>query len=247
MSARIRYFREELARQPDKIQYLLENSQLPGPRANLELMQALVMAGDAQLLDRCLALDRGAAADGNHPEDFVVFCGIAGLGTIADPDQPEILAKLRSFASDHRWRIREGIAIALQAWGRKDYDAMFQCISAWLEGNPYELRAVVAALCEPDLLDDERSASQTIGILDRITAKYPQIYKDRINGWDVLEKGLSYGWSVAVVASPVLGKAKMDFWLTQADERIHRIMMANLKKKRLTVLDESWVNSHLNK
>ena len=61
----------------------------------------------------------------------------------------------------------------------------------------------------------------------------------------MLRKGLAYGWSVAVAAQPAIGKPRMEKWIVSEDPDIRWIMKQNLKKKRLSRMDESWVQTQL--
>jgi hypothetical protein len=104
-------------------EYLLAESGLPGPRGNIELAQAVADEGDADLFERYLAYD-AEAAPVNSPYEFLAFCGAVGLGRLLAEGRSQVLAKLRGCASDPRWRMREGVAMALQRWGKADMDAL---------------------------------------------------------------------------------------------------------------------------
>jgi hypothetical protein len=43
---------------------------------------------------------------------------------------------LRTLAADPRWRIREGVAMALQRWGDADMDGLLAEMAVWATGNP---------------------------------------------------------------------------------------------------------------
>lgn len=57
--------------------YLLENSNLPGPRGNLELAQAASSVVDAPELIRWCDIEVEEAPV-NSPEKFLSFCGVLG-------------------------------------------------------------------------------------------------------------------------------------------------------------------------
>ena len=96
--------------------YLLQESHLPGPRSNLELAQAVADEGDAALFERYIAMD-AAQAPVNTPGEFLAVCGAIGLGRLLVEGHLELFATLRQLASDSRWRMREGVAMALQRLG----------------------------------------------------------------------------------------------------------------------------------
>jgi hypothetical protein len=156
------------------------------------------------------------------------------------------LPVLRTLASDPRWRIREGVAMALQRWGDADMDALLAAMTEWAAGNPLEQRAAAAALCEPRLLRRPEHAAAVLKILDGITARLarPLGFSETLRVSDArrtLRQGLGYCWSVAVAALPETGKPLMERWLVSPDPDIRWIMRENLKKNRLVRMDAAWV------
>lgn len=226
--------------------FLLQESNLPGPRANLELAFAVALEGDVPLFLRYAALNAPQAPP-NSPQEFLAFCGVLGLGYRVAQGQTRYLATLRSFASDPRWRIREAVALGLQQYGKGEMSGLLGEMERWLEGNLLERRAVVAALCEPDLLRDPRWAPRVFNILDRVTASILVLDAGdrKSEPFRVLRKGLGYGWSVAVAAQPEIGKGRIDKWIDADDRDVRWIMKQNLRKKRLARMDEEWVNTRL--
>ena len=150
------------------------------------------------------------------------------------------LAALRRHATDLRWRLREGVAMALQHLGDADMDALLAEVERWT-GGPLEQRAAAAGVCEPRLLHDPAHAARVLGILDAITASIPAMTDRRSDAFKTLRQGLGYCWSVAVAALPSAGKPLMDKWLAHPDADIRWIMRENLKKTRLERMDAEWV------
>jgi len=240
-------YREELSRLRKWDDFLLMNSGLPGPRGNLELAQAVADIVDEPRLRKWLAWTADKAPT-NSPEEFLSFCGAVGLGRLLVEGRREVLKDLRGFAADSRWRMREGVAMALQRWGAHDFDAMVKGILPWARGGPYEQRAVVAGLCEPALLKGPREAERVLRILDGITASLPRPDARKTDDFKALRKGLAYGWSVAVCAGPEAGRPLMEKWFLSDDRDVIWIMKENLKKNRLARMDPAWVtrwNNHL--
>jgi hypothetical protein len=251
--------------------YLLSRSNLPGPRGNLELAAAVAELGTEAQFRRWAALGPDVAPE-NTPECFLAFCGVVGLGavmarrggfsaidaTTAVNEEPAVdgglaaarenppLQILRTLASDPRWRIREGVAMALQRWGDADMAGLLAAMADWAAGNPWEQRAAAAALCEPRLLKNATRAAAVLHILDEITARFarPLGFSETLRASDALKtlrQGLAYCWSVAVVARPDVGKPLMEKWLASDDPDIRWIMRENLKKNRLVKMDAAWV------
>ena len=225
--------------------YLLQESGLPGPRGNLELAQVVEDEGDPALFRRYLAYT-SEQAPVNSPYEFLAFCGVVGLGRVVAESggmgaNRELVEVLRGCASDPRWRLREGVAMALQRIGEADMDGLLVEMDAWSRGTPLEQRAAAAALCEPRLLCQPEQVRQVLQILDHITASIADVQERRSPDFLALRKGLGYCWSVAVAALPDEGKAYMERWLADPDKDIRWIMRENLKKKRLARLDADWV------
>jgi hypothetical protein len=220
--------------------FLLPESGLPGPRGNLELAQIVADEGNPALYERYLAYDADQAPT-NSPLEFLAFCGVVGLGRLLAEGRSDVLATLRRCASDRRWRIREGVAMALQRLGDADMSALIRAMKMWSKGTPLEQRAAAAALCEPRLLGQAKHTRAVLRILDHITASVRKDKDRKSEDMQTLRQGLGYCWSVAVVALPDEGKRLMEKWLADTDKDIRWIMKENLKKKRLTRMDAGWV------
>jgi hypothetical protein len=233
-------YREKLRELESWDEYLLQESGLPGPRGNLELAQVVADEGEAALFERYLAYSADLAPV-NSPYEFLAFCGAVGLGRLLAEGQTARLEALRRCACDPRWRMREGVAMALQRLGDVNMELLIQEMQKWSAGNPLEQRAAAAALCEPRLLAQPELARQVLDILDKITAGLPAIPDRKSEGFQALRKGLGYCWSVAIVAAPEDGKKLLEKWLSDPDKDIRWIMQENLKKNRLLRLDAAWV------
>lgn len=235
---------QELRTLDDWDVFLLQESRLPGPRANLELAFAVASEGSEDQFLRMAALDPEVAPQ-NTPEEFLAFCGVVGLGYLATRGEGEHFSLLREKASDPRWRIREAVALGLQKYGQTSINHLLELMAAWSQGSLLERRAVVASLCEPNLLQDPDDAGRIIDIVDQITASLLDEQDRRAEAFKVLRKALAYGWSVTVAAQPAIGKPRMEGWITSSDPDIRWIMKQNLKKKRLLRMDEAWVQAQL--
>ncbi len=212
--------------------YLLAESRLPGPRANLALVQAVADEGDEAQFRRWLALD-AAAAPVNTPGEFLPLCGAVGLGRLLAEGDRTALPALRAAAADPRWRVREGVAMALQRWGAADMDALLAEMTGWAAGNRYEQRAAVAALCEPALLRDLAAATRVLDILDAVMVTVPGAADRRGDGFVALRKALGYGLSVAAMAAPPPGLALLARWAAVDDPDVRWIVRENWGKKRM--------------
>ena len=142
-------------------------------------------------------------------EEYLVMCGAIGLGRLlADGASTEPQLRLRSLAADRRWRVREGVAMALQRLGDADKAGLHDLVSRWAaDPDPLVQRAAVAGLCEPRLLRDPADAARAVELCSRITDSLVARPPDERRSDDVraLRKALGYCWSVAVAADPSNG------------------------------------------
>ena len=240
--SKIDEYRQALQITNDWDSFLRENSGLPGPRGNLELAHAVAQEGSREQFNHFLTYH----AEENTPQVFVFFCGVLGLGKLA-AGQPELFNRLREYASDPRWRVREAVATGLQLTGDQDMGLLVREMKQWSRGNWYEKRAAAAALAEPRLLKQPKYARQVLQIMDIITASMEQDEKSREESYRVLRQAMGYCWSVAVAALPEVGKPMMENWLSSEDRDIRWTMRENLKKNRLVKIDAAWVKMCLRK
>lgn len=218
-----------LAGAKDQVAFLRKESRLPGPRANLELLDAAADVGDEPSFRRWIT-----AGSGTGPTDeFVAACGVVGLGRLVADGATRPLADLRTHATDARWRVREAVAIGLQRVGDRSADRLLQIVRPWATARPYVQRAAVAAVCEPRLLKDRASSKGALGVLDRVTASVAKASDRRSDEFRALRQALGYCWSVAVAANPGDGKPAFQRWARSNDPDIRWIIAENLKKARL--------------
>jgi hypothetical protein len=223
-----------------RIRELRENSGLPGPRANLELMLRFARSATRAEADECLSFMREDLAD--SPEEYMAMCGVVASCILERGQLPEALAFARPFASHRSWRIREAVAIGIQEIAAGRMGETLDAIEPWLGGGDLELRAVVAALCEPRLLGEEADAARVLAILKRITLRFEgggRLDEDA----RVLRQALGYGLSVATVAAPERGKALIGALAESPSPHLRWIAKENLGKKRLEKMDRGWVES----
>jgi len=238
--SRSAHYRQVLRGLVDWEPYLLAESGLPGPRGNIELAQAVADEGDEACFLRLLAFDADRAP-ANTPQEFLAFCGAVGLGRLLAEGQRDLLPLLRRHANDPRWRMREGVAMALQRWGAADMPGLLAEMELWGRGSYLEQRAAAAALCEPALLRDPAVVARVLALLDAITAGVEGATERRSEAFQALRKGLAYCWSVAVAALPETGLPLMERWCASPDRDVRWIMRQNLGKQRLIRAAPDWV------
>jgi hypothetical protein len=233
LATRTEAYRQELRKLHDWEPYLQKHSGLPGPRANLELVAAVVEEGDADTLWKLSA----------SPDEFLALCGTAGLGRIALLEPETVLSWLRKRASDQRWRVREGVAMALQRIGREDMPMLLREMKEWSRGDAYVQRAAVAGLCEPPILKSNAEVVEVLEILDVITSSIAATEDRRTDGFRVLRQALGYGWSVAGAAAPDNAKPYLQKWMRSKDKDVAWITRSNLGKARMAPMRDALVKS----
>lgn len=224
----------------DREVYLRAHSGLPGPRGNLELLDLASRLADRADIERWASLDP-VAAPTNTPGEFVACVGVAGLGRLVARGDRSLLTVLRRASGDPRWRVREAVAIGLQAWGDTDVDGLVAEMERWCGGSPLEGRAAMAALCEPRLLRDRTVIDRTLAILTRLTEVVRDAVDRRAGDVRILRQALGYGWSVAVAADPEIGLRAFEPWLAEQDADVRWIVRTNLSKARLVHAAPAWV------
>ncbi|HET9781244.1 MAG TPA: HEAT repeat domain-containing protein [Candidatus Dormibacteraeota bacterium] len=228
MGTKAEGYRQDLRQLRDWEPYLKKHSGLPGPRANLELVSAVVEEGDADTLWKLSA----------SPDEYLALCGTAGLGRIALLEPETVLSWLRERAADGRWRVREGVAMALQRIGREDMPMLLREMREWAHGNPYVQRAVVAGLCEPAILKSNAEVVEVLEILDAITSSLAASDDRRSDSFRVLRQALGYGWSVAAAAAPKNAVPYLQKWMRSSDKDVAWVMKSNMAKSRMAPVVE---------
>ena len=185
--------------------FLLNESGLPGPRGNLELLQAVAEEGSTAQFIALLKYTPQLAPTGTR-EEFLAACGAAGLGASIARGEERLWPRLRALASDPRWRVREAVAMGLQRIGDQDMERLLREIKTWVGGEPLERRAVAAGLCEPRLLKKDPHAREVLRVLDEIMQSLERELDRRSEEVRVLRQALGYCWSVAIVARPEEGR-----------------------------------------
>lgn len=207
------------------VDYLVEHSGLPGPRANTTLVVAAAEVADAGVVDE-LVRDGG---------EFPMMCAAAAVARRAAPGRD---ARARLFAADDRWRVREGVALGLQLLGDADPETLATTVRMWADDDsPLVVRAAVAAICEPRLLRSPEMAAIAVEVCARATERL--VARTQARRHDsaarTLRQTLGYAWSVAVAADPGPGLLAFEA-LDTADPDIAWIVRENASKKRLARL-----------
>jgi hypothetical protein len=205
------------------------------------LVQAAAdVGGEADFREWIALGSSGDPSVADPTDEFLTVCGVVGLGRLVAEGHTDFVAELRLHAEDQRWRVREGVAMALQRVGDADVGRMFALVSGWVDGRPYVQRAVVAGVAEPRLLRSGDAAAQAVAIVDHVTALFAASGDRRTDESRTLRQALGYCWSVVAAADPARGRARLEHWAASPDPDVRWIVRENLKKARLGRLDPEW-------
>jgi hypothetical protein len=228
------------------LDYIAANSNLPGPRGNLELAGAFADATgqydpekSARLWELCTEMADVSADEApvNDPRELIPFCGAVGIGALgaACPTlSTEAVAALRTAANDPRWRMREAVPMALQQLIAAHHRETLDALEQWAAGSPLEMRAAAAGVAEPALLKNDETARAALALHQAIFNRVLETEDRKSDAFKALRKGLGYTLSVAVQALPEEGFALMRALAATQDKDVLWIVKENLKKNRLT-------------
>ncbi|MDQ0193035.1 hypothetical protein [Paenibacillus wynnii] len=238
----------DIAERAQLTDYMLKESHLPGPRANLELSDSFTKCcGKLDLTDTAWELlhfwvnSSEEEVDTNDPRVFLTFCAVrasgAYYGYAEEERQSVIRGILKSAMNDSRWRMREAAAMGMQSIGEYDFTLLCQLWDRWGPGaTQLEQRAFVAALAHPPLLKVQDNALYCLNLatemMDRLAANAG--VKGDPEHFRVLSKGLEYSLSVFVASEPVAGFAMLRKFAQSRDARVIKIVKSNLGKARLS-------------
>lgn len=232
--------------------YLREQSRLPGPRANLELVNdlshllaALVLEEPENvrgLLNYLISSSENIKT--NTPEEFIVLCGIVAMGACASVEPAwwdETLEVLYHHTCSTSWRVREGVALAFQRLLHIEPQKTIAYLTGLAStGNILQQRAAIAAIAEPPLLHSATMIQGALAIqhiiLDR--AHTVPLTDRKHEDFRALRQTLGYTLSVVTAASPEEGFALMQECASWSDPDITWVLRENLKKKRLAKFGE---------
>ena len=236
--------------------YLLQNSNLPGKRGNIELafsfgdfIEEIYASEKSRCFQYCLDLiseyDENKNEYGN--EEFLPFCAIIALGRIAKNNtnkQDEILVLLKGNAKDERWRIREAVAMALQDLLDVYPSKIIDELKKWISEKNYLIhRAIVAGLAEPRFMKNEDIAKVSFEIHKHIIRIVEDEKDVKDKDFNVLVKGLCYTLSVIITGIQDDGFDYLEELANKKNPVVKKIVRENLKKNRLKLLNENKVSA----
>jgi hypothetical protein len=227
-------------------EYLASNSNLPGPRGNLEMAYAfaeITESYSSKYPEKMCALATGLAkvsaseAPVNDPKELIPFCGALAIGALGSTHglfRLNAFALLKKLADDSRWRTREGVAMGIQKLIAKQGKKTLKELDGWIVKNEWlAMRAVAAGVAEPALLKDEEIAKDALELHKKIFAQILGTGERKSAEFKTLRQALGYSLSVVVCAFPDEGFAYMRQIAKSHDADVLWVLRENLKKNRL--------------
>jgi hypothetical protein len=228
------------------LDYFINESNLPGRRANLELAEAFTdIVGETdenssrKLWNLCLFLI-GYSPDKapvNSPKEFLPFCGtwaIGAIGAIFPEYYQDSLNILKRLSSDLRWRMREAVAFGLQKLLLKHPQKTLTEMKKWIDDvNWLTLRAIVAGVAHPSVLIDNKITAIALEFHELIFSRIISSRDLSSEEFKILKKGLSYTLSVIVQANPGEGFKFLNKYAISDNKQVQMVIKENLKKNRL--------------
>ncbi len=226
--------------------YLLANSNLPGPRGNIELAYALsesLESYNIEDIDKLFSLFKRWAsisldlAPVTESSVMLPFCGVHAIGKIGClyvSKKDEAIKLLKKSAVDKRWRIREAVCMALQFMLDKYPEFIIKHFEEWIKTENYlELRAIAAAYADPNLLKQRIISQNGLKAHRKIFDIILKSKNRKSEEFKTLRQALGFTFSlIAVVHSPnAFGVMKKLIELNDKD--VDWIIKENMKKKRL--------------
>lgn len=227
------------------VEHLLSNSDLPSPRANLELAEAFAEVVEEnftrdpeRLWNLCEQLVRVSSdqAPVSDPREFLPFCGavaIGAIGSVRSELYRQALSSLRRLSNDPRWRVREAVAKGIQKLLAKQ-TRTWKELEGWIEeGDWLAMRAVAAGVADPALLKKRENARFALELHRKIFARILANDERNSEGFRKLKQGLGYSLSVVIHSIPKEGFEYMRQLADSQDQEVTWIAKENLMKKRL--------------
>lgn len=236
-------------RQVEMEQHLLQNSNLPGPRGNLELALAFATCYASPDHPPLNWLEQWLQT-ADQPEflpaerEYLPVCALHALGArYPQADQGErqqIASHLRRLANAPNWRVRESVAIGLQLMAEWDFPTTATLLQGWLDDQPtlLQARAIAAALAHPPVLHQEQTAA-ALRLMQSVVDVLRDCGERKTDQFRVLRQGLEYALSVVVAADPGPGFAWLRELAAADDPDLRRIVRKNLEKQRLQRFPEA--------
>jgi len=226
--------------------YLIENSNLPGRMANLNLISTVADIFESngeisKLWYSTLNTWFDIKIDGNSPQTMLVLTALESFGSmynhVSKKNQLLIEKKMKDSLNDERWRVREIVTESYKRIGLLSYKKLIDLFENILSNKPtpLEIRGILATVAHPELLVSKEQLDFSQKILELSFNYYLNFDNNKFSKEEkvVLKKGLSFAPSVIVSKNPHTGFLYFEGLIENNNKEIKIIIKTNLKKKRL--------------
>jgi hypothetical protein len=225
--------------------FLVENSNLPGPRANLMLAMELGKLvsnswdGHSEFLKKCI--------NAWTKDEYLRTCRNITLGYIMaeHPEEDEWIARiLYEDNFSEGWRPREAVTIGLCRALERRPDDTLALLEKWnKKGDLTVLRNTLVALADPHNLKENEKIRDSLRLYTILAMDAIKNEKEtKSKGYDILKKSLGFTVSVAAVEDPKMMQL-LDTWVDSDTRPWKNILRSNLKKSRLIKKYPEWTMS----
>lgn len=138
-------YRRHLRREEDWRRFMLQNSGSPDHCMNRELALAVAEEGDRVLFGTLTSVNNVVAA--GTPEEFLIICGVVGLGRLIAEGDETLIPTLRTFANGDSGRLRDAAGLAIELIAERNPPLLVRIRDAWAdERDQPGLKLVQSAL-----------------------------------------------------------------------------------------------------
>lgn len=225
---------------------MLLNSGMPGKRANLEIIKKFSDFIKSKELNQEVYLKLiefwSITANGDDPNTILCLAGLLGLSHYYLDNNyiEEIKIILIEAMNDSRWRVREVIQETLKIIAMNDYNDLITFIDNIKDPTMLEYRAIITTLAHPEILlnniQKEYAISKLVEVFNAFLI-FENTEDIKNEEFKALVKGLNFAPSVIVSKIPDKGFDIFEEYIGKS-KNLNRIIKENLKKNRLTKLNE---------
>lgn len=233
--------------------YMMDLSNLPGPRGNLEMIHEFSKYIEMQpktesLFDLLLRL-WGTDSDGDNPETILTLSGLIAVSNYCEIVEFEhrVLNVITEAMNDTRWRVREIVQESLKIIAHFDYTYLISYFDSFKSPTVLEWRAMITTLAHPEILKTPLQISYALGMLEKTFDAYKEfeVTEDKNDASFVaFIKGLMFAPSVIVSVAPDKGFKILENSINHS-KKMNQIIKSNLKKNRVVKNNEARCNELL--
>lgn len=238
--------------------YMLENSSLPSPRANLELAKEFAIFFDEcqnkdfySILEKWININEDFL-ENDSKEVFLIFASLQAywhiMACLNKDEQKKYLEIFEEKMNSNLWRVREACVIWLQDFWEKDTLSLLEYLNyLYNRANKKQKRAIFAILAHYPILKNKEATKLSLDLTDKILKEILDYDKQTLKEEDtrILLKTMEYVISVFIVFAPENWFKIIEKYLQTWNPITTKIIKKNLLKKRLSSFSEEVNNLNM--